>query len=274
MNLQCQTTFTGTKDEDTFFLSSTRIELRGVEALSLMGATMDEAFVGDSIAFRRITTYLNTMARVIHDMKDLLLSVQEGCNPTVFYEQIRPWFRGADSDPAKRPWVFEGIEGQPELEAWTKELSGPSAGQSPLIHALDIFLGVNSFTHGRGSLSSLNEKTFLERMQRYMSRHHRAFLTHLSTKNPRPLRALVLASEDAALMEAYNCAVRALKEFRDAHMAVVGMYILGPARKVTAAQSEERGEALKGTGGTDLVKFLKGVRDKTARAVMDGGTET
>ena len=124
----------------------------------------------------------------------------------MFYEQIRPWFRGADSGPAKRPWVFEGIEGQPELEAWMKELSGPSAGQSPLVHALDMFLGVNTFTHGRGSLS-LNE---LARMQTYMSRHHRAFLIHLSTKNPRPLRALVLACEDAALMEAYNCALRAL----------------------------------------------------------------
>ena len=55
-NIQCQTTFTGTKDEDTFFLSSTRIELRGVEALSLIGAIIDETFVGDSIAFRRITT--------------------------------------------------------------------------------------------------------------------------------------------------------------------------------------------------------------------------
>ena len=236
-----------------------------------MGATMDEAFVGDSIAFRRITTYLNTMAGVIHDMKDLLLGVQEGCDPTVFYELIRPWFRGADSDPAKRTWVFEGIEGQPELEAWTKELSGPSAGQSPLIHALDIFLGVNAFTHGHGSSSS-NEKTFLTRMQTYMSRHHRAFLTHLSTKNPRPLRALVLASEDAALMEAYNCAVCALKEFRDAHMAVVGMYIVRPARKAITAQSEEGNKALKGTGGTDLVHFLKAVRDKTARAIMDGGT--
>lgn len=276
-NLKSQTTFTGTSDEDEFFLSSARIELRGVEALSLMGATMDEAFVGDSIAFRRITKYLNTIAGVINEMKELLLSVQEGCDPRVFYEEIRPWFRGADSDLRKRPWVFEGIEEFPGLEEWTKELSGPSAGQSPLIHALDIFLGVDAFTHGHGSSPPKNEKTFLARMQTYMSRHHRAFLTHLSS-NPRPLRALVLASEDTNLMEAYNCAVRALKEFRDAHMVIVGVYIVGPARAAAkvaaaaAAATEEGKKALKGTGGTDLVKFLREVRDRTAGAVMDGET--
>ena len=34
------------------------------------------------------------------------------------------------------------------------------------------------------------EESFLGRMQKYMPRHHRAFLRHLAT-NPRPLRVIV-----------------------------------------------------------------------------------
>src|ERR1700729_1479809 len=79
-NLRCQTLFTGTRDEEEFYLSSTRIELRGVEALELMRATMDEAFVGDSIAIRRITTYLQAMSRVITELTDSMLAVKEGCD--------------------------------------------------------------------------------------------------------------------------------------------------------------------------------------------------
>lgn len=291
-NLRCRTLFTGTRDEEEFYLSSTRIELRGVEALELMRATMDEAFIGDAIAVRRITTYLHTMATVIADLRALLLAVRAGCDPEVFYHDIRPWFNGADSGPAhaRRAWVFDGLAAHPELAEPT-ELSGPSAGQSPLVHALDVFLGVDQYSHastGSGARVSAGaaggKAAFLARMQSYMSRHHRNFLRHLA-HNPRPLRAFVEKAQDAGLREAYNASVKALKEFRDAHMIIVTLYILGPAKREREAklaeeerkqlEGAERGAAagiwktpLKGTGGTDLVKFLKGVRDRTAGALL------
>jgi indoleamine 2,3-dioxygenase len=264
-NLRCQTLFTGTRDEEEFYLSSTRIELRGVEALELMRATMDEAFVGDSIAIRRITTYLQAMSRVITELTDSMLAVKEGCDPDVFYRDIRPWFRGEDSDPGKRKWIFEGLEEHPELEEPT-ELSGPSAGQSPLVHALDIFLGVDQYSR---SPSATEQAVFLARMQSYMSRHHRNFLHHLSV-NPRPLRTLVATAGDSTLVEAYNAAVQSLKEFRDAHMIIVTLYIVLPAKRARAAaqktETEQDKPPLQGTGGTNLVNFLKGVRDRTSDA--------
>lgn len=270
-NLRCQTLFTGTKDEEEFYLSSIRIELRGVEALELMRATMDEAFVGDSIAIRRITTYLQTMSHVIKELTSLMLAVKEGCDPDVFYRDIRPWFRGEDSDPGRRRWVFEGLEDHPELEEPT-ELSGPSAGQSPLVHALDIFLGVD---HYSSSPSASEQAAFLARMQSYMSRHHRNFLHHLSV-NPRPLRTLVSTTGDSALLEAYNATVRCLKEFRDAHLIIVTLYILLPAKRARAAAQQEQEKApIQGTGGTDLVNFLKGVRDRTSDArIMPSNVES
>lgn len=280
-NLRCQTLFTGTRDEEEFYLSSARIELAGVAALELMQDIMNEAFVGDEIATRRITQYLLHLSKVIRKLRIILLAVREGCDPDVFYHHIRPWFRGVDSDFKDRPWVFAGIEADPNLQQPT-ELSGPSAGQSSLVHTLDIFLGVDQYSHSApltGSSTATAKKAFLDRMQLYMPRHHRTFLNHLSV-NPRPLRDIVASTNDVGLRDAYNEAVLALKEFRDAHMIIVAQYIVGPSRRpapgilganIRSDVKKDYGEVdlpLKGTGGTELVNFLKGVRDRTAGAIL------
>ncbi|KAF8442483.1 Indoleamine 2,3-dioxygenase [Boletus edulis BED1] len=263
-NLRSQDLFTGTNDEQEFYLASARIEIRGVEALELMRTTMDEMFVGDEIAVRRITGYLHQLALVVVDLTSILLNVRKGCDFEFFYHAIRPWFRGEDSDPMQRKWVFEGLDEHPEIEPPT-DLSGPSAGQSALIHALDTFLGLDS--------SQDESWTLLRRMQIYMPRHHRNFLRHL-TANPRPVRSLVMGG-DPKLVGAYDASVNAVKQFRDAHIRIVALYIIGPASRERRAAKvaeeaglEEQRPPLTGTGGTHLVQFLRGVRDKTAEAVV------
>ncbi len=78
--------------------------------------------------------------------------------------------------------------------------------------------------------------------------------------------------------------VMALKKFRDAHMIVVTLYIVIPARRsrgeahgiATLAvgssdelQNKGAGDSpLKGTGGTDVIQFLKSVRDQTKETLM------
>lgn len=319
-NLRALTLFTGKRDEEEFYLASARIELRGVDALEIMGATMDELFVGDELAARRITRYLHSLVRVIDDLARLLLAVRNGCDPDTFYHEIRPWLNGADS--GSRSWIFEGLDAHPELPLPT-ELSGPSAAQSSLIHALDAFLGVNhtpnpaqtpslsfptspstsqfgttfsqtqtpananAYASGVVCSSHVPPKApFLTRMRAYMPRHHRNFLRHLSFV-PRPLRAEVARMGDAALTEAYNAALDALRRFRDAHLRIVALYIVGPSHRpltcIPVANAAERCEGqidmgtaatatamglLRGTGGTDMVKFLKGARDHTSEAAL------
>ncbi|KAF9449443.1 Indoleamine 2,3-dioxygenase [Macrolepiota fuliginosa MF-IS2] len=275
-NVRTHTMFTNSVDEEEFYLCSSRIELRGVEALELMRITMDEMFVGDSIAIRRISTYLKRMATVIDELRGLLLDVKKLCHPDVYYNDVRPWFRGEDSDVKKRKWVFEGVEEDPTLRQPT-ELSGPSAGQSSLVHVLDIFLGVN-----HQASATPDRPSFMSRMQTYMPRNHRLFLNHLSA-NPRPLRAFVLGSKDEEMTNAYNEAVNALKLFRDAHMIISTLYVIGPARRAARDIKESNKGSLgncasvvatstdvplKGTGGTDLVKFLKDTRMRTTEALI------
>jgi len=84
------------------------------------------------------------------------------------------------------------------------------------------------------------------------------------------LRTLVTTAGDSELIEAYNAAVQSLKEFRDAHMIIVTLYIVLPAKRARAAAQKTEAEQyklpLQGTGGTNLVNFLKGVRDRTSDA--------
>ncbi|KAG6873476.1 hypothetical protein C0995_015179 [Termitomyces sp. Mi166 len=260
------TMFSGLIDEEEFYLCSARIELQGVDALEIMRATMDEIFIGDHTSVCRITGYLQTLARIIEELKVLLMDVRRECRPEQYYNEVRPWFRGEDSDPNGRKWVFEGIEDDPSLKKPTA-LSGPSAGQSSLIHVLDVFLGVDHQLSSPGCQSS-----FMSRMQTYMPRNHRLFLDHL-TFNPRPLRTFVMSSGDDCLHKAYNSSVLALKEFRDAHMIIATLYILGPARRA-AKLAETTNKNLKdrrpllGTGGTDLVKFLKDTRACTSATMI------
>ncbi|KAF8635082.1 hypothetical protein AX15_000566 [Amanita polypyramis BW_CC] len=286
--LKCLTLFTGTLTEQEFYLLSARIELRGVRALDLMRATMDEVFVGDDIAIRRITGFLEKLKDVVGGMTEEFKGIQSrGCDPDVFYREVRPWMNGT----GKKRWVFEGLddgvdEERDEPVYQPEELSGPSAGQSSIVHALDIFLGVDKWSHAVSSSSSTgtdtggpptdkSKPTFLTRMQRYMPRHHRHFLQHLSA-NPRPLRHLITSSSSSSgshpeLVEAYNGVVGALKEFRDAHMVAVALYILGPARRAKESGGGGGGgggEDVRGTGGTDVVRFLKSVRDETGAAAV------
>ncbi|KAF8747815.1 Indoleamine 2,3-dioxygenase [Rhizoctonia solani] len=239
-----------------------------VSALSVMRSTLDELFIGDATAVRRISSYLHRLSSIIDELTHLLLDVREGCDPAIFYHQVRPWFRGATSD--KRGWVFEGVDA--EQAAKVPALSGPSAGQSSLVHALDIFLGVD---HERGEGRGA-EPTFLTKMERYMPYHHRAFLQNLR-RPQRHLREFVISTHAAytvhalsdrampdfatssmglaprasifqtaavgesgikaatELRSAYDSAVEALKRFRDGHIKIATLYIVNQAR--SAAQT-------------------------------------
>ncbi|OAA68761.1 indoleamine 2,3-dioxygenase family protein [Niveomyces insectorum RCEF 264] len=80
--------------------------------------------------------------------------------------------------------------------------------------------------------------------------------------------------------DAFPAAARALADFRSKHLAIVTRYIIVPARQQAAlalassssssslAPSSSPGLQLTGTGGTDLLPFLKQSRDETLRAAF------
>jgi len=128
-------------------------------------------------------------------------------------------------------------------------------------------------------------------MQTYMPRHHRAFMDHLKTV-PRPMRQLVVSngidSRDGSptpLSNAYDAAVLALKGLRDTHIRIATLYIvsqmprkdtstMAPPSVPTISAIAEQPAVAKGTGGSDLVPFLKGSRDDTAKTMLNRPTKS
>ncbi|KAF9066197.1 Indoleamine 2,3-dioxygenase-domain-containing protein [Rhodocollybia butyracea] len=323
-NLRVLTTFTSTPSESHFYLTSARIELIGVRALALMQSTLDELFVGDAIAVKRITKFLNQLGTsgstngrgIIGEMEIELNNMSVGCDPQVFYEQIRPWFRGIDVNNLKegeRRWIFEGIEMDERLEEPT-ELSGPSAGQSSIIHALD-FSHARTLT-GRGCDTpassegaspddgSSQPSSFLSRMQLYMPRHHRNFLTHLQNQNTkRSLRALVFDALASAGLSPNGipCSsthstilpppppyppyllLRLSPPTTHRGISLLPLLVRGVRKRImslgwqlvrhrklsiASKRNLNLNAPLKGSGGTELAQFLKAVRDGTKDAVI------
>ena len=267
-NIRMVSNLSLTTSEEHFYVVSARIELRGVEALEIMRSSLDEAFIGDTLALRSIANYLQRLSFVIDDLSGLLLSVRDGCDPNVFYQEIRPWFRGWST--GGREWLFEGVD-EAVAQKYAR-MSGPSAGQSSLIHALDIFLGVD---HTKPAVQGA-EPAFHTRMEQYMPRHHRAFLQYLRTHSHTTIRGMMSDRVGEAegvvesLRAAYDGAVMSMKKLRDGHIRVATLYIVNQARRQAAVPSAGENAVLemKGTGGTSLVPFLKECRDNTLRATV------
>lgn len=98
----------------------------------------------------------------------------------------------------------------------------------------------------------------LEKIQ-YMPTEQRQYLFELKKKSK--LRELVDVSENLDLREAYNDAVQALAKFRSEHIKIAGRFIVVPQTKVAKSDYESLKE--EGTGGSNIIPFLKTIRDDT-----------
>lgn len=292
-NLQSQLTFTGTPDENELYMTDIRLELKGAEAIELMRLATDEIEGGNDFSIERVTDYLEQAAKAIGEMKDILMSTKKLVRPETFYHEIRPWLVGADGDIWGRKWAWEGCEKVEGSEKMLTKISGPTAGQSPLVPALDAYLGIEE---------DGNKSSFLDRVRIYMDHGHEEFVQGLRAKNQQ-IRSFVqkIAKDQGAnspVSIAYNAAVGAMKSFRDAHLIIVTLYVIVPAKSkaknpkmgmktsdgeaglvdgevkhdssykdASGMDDEHTGEAALGDDqGAQLMKFLKGFRDQTSHA--------
>jgi indoleamine 2,3-dioxygenase len=112
-------------------------------------------------------------------------------------------------------------------------------------------------------------------MRFYMPGPHGRFLCQVESSAT--LRSFVEKSDDLGLLQVYNKAVEELGIFRDIHIQIVTRYIITPSRQkgstgnqglnlaVASSRLKEK-SALHGTGGTDLLPFLRQSRDETKKS--------
>jgi len=272
-NISLAHTFSNTDAERNFHIASAKAELRGVEILRLIEDYAQLPDFTDLHAVSKTARDLRRLATVVQDITEILQSMKDSVDPYSFYWEVRPWFRGSDCGGSK--WIYDGIPNSDSLD-----LAGPSAGQSTVMHAIDVFLDVDHQLVEKRSPapSEQNKKAdrgFMERMRRYMPGIHQAYLRDLAAL-PVPVRSL--AKSYPLLRESYDQAVLAMKKFRDIHMRIVCIYIISMAGTTppgTPDEASERqarvqshGGRARGTGGSHVASLLKAGRDATDRAVV------
>uniref|UniRef100_A0A1A7X0S5 Indoleamine 2,3-dioxygenase 1 n=2 Tax=Iconisemion striatum TaxID=60296 RepID=A0A1A7X0S5_9TELE len=111
---------------------------------------------------------------------------------------------------------------------------------------------------------------FLTRMRDYMPPAHRQLIETLSVC--RSLRDFVITSSSSDLCQAYNSCVSALADLRSYHLNTVAKFVIVPGNQVRSMGCPLRGvgSALNttGTGGSNLMVFLKSVRNTTQKALI------
>ncbi|KIK58190.1 hypothetical protein GYMLUDRAFT_171358 [Collybiopsis luxurians FD-317 M1] len=286
-NMKLAHSFSGRDDERHFYQVQAAVELHGTQLLRIIENYNQIPNLDDFTFIFKVSRDLTRLTAIIEEISDLIQSMRSGCDPYLFYWEMRPWVEGSDAKGPTQPgWIYEGVDpNAPELQF----LSGPSGGQSTVMHALDLFLDIDhKLQKKRYPLPSAENRRadhgFMERMRQYMLGKHRAYLEQLE-KSPRSIREL--AQRTPVLREPYNNAVAALKKLRTLHMRVACLYVVNmsktvnprsacpaagmmerqAARMESSAPPERRGP-IRGTGGTELAALLKAGRDATARAAL------
>ncbi|BFZ58065.1 Indoleamine 2,3-dioxygenase [Savitreella phatthalungensis] len=293
-NLMTLYTFTGSLDESWFYLVSTAMESRGAPTLPIILSAMRSVRAN---SIKEVTYGLRALAIHIDDMAVALTRMHDKCDPHIFYNKVRPFLAGwRNMAEAGLPQGlrYEGCEDH--ADGAFRNYSGGSNAQSALIHMLDVALGVEHHQTGDGKLQTIQaispRNDFMIDMRNYMPANHRRFLEHL--EQVANIREFCLEhKDDAILSEAYDACLAMLKAFRDKHLAIVSRFILIPASNArrqasadsrpgtgisaTSGTSTPKGLAsvisesrsqLKGTGGTNLMAFLKQTRDETGQMAV------
>lgn len=291
-SLRSLLSFTGTGDEEWFYMISTAIEAKGALLISTALRCIQAVDVNDDSA---VLSNLQSLTSGIQEIGQLLRRMHERCDPQVFYHNVRPFCAGTkDMAAAGLPNGVFYDEGNGRGK-WMQH-SGGSNAQSSLIQLFDIFLCVDHNAPGGQAASpraSGKSKGYLQEMRSYMPAPHREFLAQVERlSNVRDYASRSGAS--AELLTAYNDAVTALTTLRNIHIQIVARYIVMPSRSppaphivtrkgknlATACSSKQTGKPdenasatrqLHGTGGTSVMPFLKRTRDETSKATISTG---
>ena len=243
-NINITSTFTGSDDEVWFYLVPILVEIAGMPVLGAIERIFDDMLCHGHDGVRRS---LHVIQESIKDMETAINRMYEKCEPVVFYTEIRPYQAGSKGlDAFPNGIVYEGVDTQP------RQYHGASAGQNPLIHTLDVFLGAKH---------TGTEDEFLETMRLYMPKHHRDFLSVL--KRMPSVRDYCKDSGNADLIASYNATVEQFVHFRSNHVVMVTRYIVNQLSHSTNPTLDT-----KGSGGTDFMLFLKKVRDETRELLI------
>lgn len=243
-NLRATSSFTGSKDEDGFYISFVLVELAAVPALRAIGQVFDH------MANQRdadVRTCLSEIKQSLTLIRGEVKQMADRCKPTAFYTDIRPFQAGSKGlDALPEGLVYEGVDDRPQ------QYRGANAGQSSIIYAIDVALGARH---------SGKESDFLTEMKSYMPHKHQMFLEKLADLTP--IRDYCKLSGKPELIASFNETIEELSQFRTDHVILVTRFIVNQQRHSVNPTLNN-----KGSGGTDFMQLLKKIRNETLQVMI------
>lgn len=144
------------------------------------------------------------------------------------------------------------------LKGTWRKYPGASAGQSPIIHTLDVALSIDHRPIRAHASSPTTMVNPMHEMRESLPYEFQLFIKDLALAPSIRDYCMGLESEKSSARLEFNRACDGLKKFRDLHIQIATHYIILQKKSDTAV----------GTGGTDLVPFLKQVRQETEEAMI------
>uniref|UniRef100_H0X821 Indoleamine 2,3-dioxygenase 1 n=1 Tax=Otolemur garnettii TaxID=30611 RepID=H0X821_OTOGA len=241
-----------------FFLVSLLVEIAAASAIKVIPTIFRAVKCQDQDALKK---GLNEIASSLKEAKTVFGQIHEYVDPNLFFNVLRIYLSGLSwkgNPQLSEGLLYEGVWDTP------KKFAGGSAGQSSVFQCFDVLLGIQ---HEAGKESAAE---ILREMRTYMPPAHQAFLGSLESGPS--VREFVQSQGDADLRKAYDECVAAMVNLRSYHLGIVSKYIMEPARQQQGPgnKSEEPSEN-KGTGGTDIMKFLRTVKNTTQKFRLKDG---
>uniref|UniRef100_A0A8C5KG64 Indoleamine 2,3-dioxygenase 1 n=1 Tax=Jaculus jaculus TaxID=51337 RepID=A0A8C5KG64_JACJA len=250
-NMDILFSFPGGDCSKGFFLISLLVEIAASPAIKVIPTIFSTVQRQDQEALQR------ALLEIVFCLKEALRvfqKIHEYVDPSLFFNVLRIYLSGWQGNPQLPDGLlYEGVWDTP------KKFAGGSAAQSSIFQCFDVLLGVK---HG-------SKGGFLQEMRTYMPPAHQSFLCSLESGPS--LRDFVISSGNDDLKEVYNKCVEGLVSLRDYHLQIVTKYILIPARqhcRKDEKSEEQSDQENRGTGGTNLMSFLKSVRNATQEAFL------
>ena len=258
-------------DEANFYLVTVELESHGGKAVKHM--LRAQYFVSKG-QIKELIEELKQLETVQESILTSLSKMFQEVDPYIFFTRVRHFLAGWKGNLLLPDgMLYEGVTETPQF------LHGPSAGQSSLIAAFDVFFDVKH--------NSEHTREFISEMRFYMPPKHRQFLDMLGTPSynissyMKELNLLKHEGQTNELISAYNACIDQLLEFRNKHLQIVTLYVVAQMSKNNdGAELKDNNEinqtgnnndkdevvsesSVRGTAGTILMPFLKTCRDET-----------
>ncbi|XP_053772795.1 indoleamine 2,3-dioxygenase 1 isoform X2 [Desmodus rotundus] len=254
-NMDILFSFPGEDCSKGFFLISLLVEIEAAKAIKEIPSIFKALEHQDQDALHK--SLLN-ITSCLHETLKVFEQIHDCVKPDQFFNVLRIYLSGwKGNSQLPKGLLYKGVSDTPKMFA------GGSAAQSSIFQCFDVLLGVEQ------SAGEASAAAFLQDMRTYMPPAHQRFLRSLESGPS--VREFVLSKNDENLTAAYNDCVKAMVSLRSYHLQIVTMYILIPAsKKSKKPKTSEKPSEMesKGTGGTDVMKFLRNVRGTTEKALL------